>query len=289
MARYRYIAPVIAVLISACVTAGPELQPTEIPLGSATSATQSDASNSAVPAKPVHDSQAAHRTPSKLEIRLIQTRMRETGFDGGPIDGVMGPKTKAALHRFQTACASLGDLLETSVVEDKQSTGGANSPKLAAAILGLDDIRHVQTRVKAAGFNAGPIDGVMGAKTKSALIAIQSGCALVKTFPPGSERALQTPQRQTPPSLTTGTRAKGVASDAPAPSHLSKHTAADKNVSEDEIQLVQVRLKEAGFDPGPIDGIIGPKTKTAIDRYRLSRGLKSPATLTSGVAGLLEY
>jgi peptidoglycan hydrolase-like protein with peptidoglycan-binding domain len=289
MASYRYVAPLAVFLISACVTAGPDLQSPEIPLDSVTSETQPSLSNPVAPTEPVLDNQAAHRVPSKVEIRLIQTRMRETGFDSGPIDGVMGSKTKAALHRFQSACASVRDLLETSVVENKQSTGAAESPKLAAAILGLDDIRVVQTRVKAAGFNPGPIDGVMGAKTKSALIAIQSGCALVKTFPPDSERPLQTPRRQTTPALTTRTRPQGVASTAPAPADLTKHKATDNAVSENEIQVVQARLKEAGFDPGPIDGIIGPKTKTAIERYRLSRGLRSPATLTSGVAGLLEY
>jgi peptidoglycan hydrolase-like protein with peptidoglycan-binding domain len=72
------------------------------------------------------------------------------------------------------------------------------------------------------------------------------------------------------------------------PSDLIKNTA-NKAVGEDEIQLVQARFRDAGFDPGPIDGIIGPKTRTAIQRYRISRGLKNSPTLTSGVAGLLEY
>src|SRR5918996_4560664 len=254
MARYRHFALLIVFLIAACVTADPDPQPTEIPLDSVTSETQSGVLSSAAPAEPIDDSQAAHRAPSKNEIRLIQTRMRESGFDSGPIDGVMGPKTKAALHRFQSGCASLKDLLETSLAEDIQPTGGTETPKLAAAIVGLDEIRLVQGRVKAAGFNPGPIDGIMGAKTRSALIAVQSGCALVKTFPPASERTVQTLQRQTT-SLTTGTRTQKVASSAPAPSPIIKHRAADKAISVDEIQLVQVRIKEAGFDPGPIDGI----------------------------------
>jgi peptidoglycan hydrolase-like protein with peptidoglycan-binding domain len=100
MARYQYFALLIVFLISACVTADPDPQPTEIPLDSVTSETQSGISNSATRAEPVHASQVAHRAPSKDEIRLIQTRMRETGFNSGPIDGVMGPKTKAALNRF---------------------------------------------------------------------------------------------------------------------------------------------------------------------------------------------
>jgi peptidoglycan hydrolase-like protein with peptidoglycan-binding domain len=33
-------------------------------------------------------------------------------------------------------------------------------------------------------------------------------------------------------------------------------------------------LREAGLDPGPIDGILGPKTKAAMQRYQKSLRLK---------------
>ena len=39
---------------------------------------------------------------------------------------------------------------------------------------------------------------------------------------------------------------------------------------------VQELLKEVGFNPGPIDGILGPRTRGALSRYQASRGL--PAT-----------
>ena len=35
-------------------------------------------------------------------------------------------------------------------------------------------------------------------------------------------------------------------------------------------------LKAAGFNPGPLDGVLGPRTKEALRRYQASRGL--PAT-----------
>jgi hypothetical protein len=38
----------------------------------------------------------------------------------------------------------------------------------------------------------------------------------------------------------------------------------------------QEQLKEAGLDPGPIDGVLGPRTKAALRRYQASHGL--PAT-----------
>jgi Putative peptidoglycan binding domain len=42
------------------------------------------------------------------------------------------------------------------------------------------------------------------------------------------------------------------------------------------IGQAQDRLKAAGFDPGPLDGVLGPRTKEALRRYQASQGL--PAT-----------
>jgi hypothetical protein len=38
----------------------------------------------------------------------------------------------------------------------------------------------------------------------------------------------------------------------------------------------QEQLKAAGFNPGPIDGVLGPQTRAAVRRYQASQGL--PAT-----------
>jgi peptidoglycan hydrolase-like protein with peptidoglycan-binding domain len=41
-------------------------------------------------------------------------------------------------------------------------------------------------------------------------------------------------------------------------------------------------LRDAGFDPGPFDGVMGPKTKRALERYEESqRAGKIKASLTS--------
>jgi peptidoglycan hydrolase-like protein with peptidoglycan-binding domain len=42
----------------------------------------------------------------------------------------------------------------------------------------------------------------------------------------------------------------------------------------DKIRVVQQALQSKGFDPGPIDGIVGPRTKEAVrnfqDRYGMN-------------------
>jgi peptidoglycan hydrolase-like protein with peptidoglycan-binding domain len=45
------------------------------------------------------------------------------------------------------------------------------------------------------------------------------------------------------------------------------------------IGQAQERLKAAGYDPGPIDGVLGPQTRAALRRYQASQGLPMTGTL----------
>jgi len=49
---------------------------------------------------------------------------------------------------------------------------------------------------------------------------------------------------------------------------------------------VQSALKEAGFNPGPIDGIFGWRTRAALERYQRSNGLSSGALTKETLASL---
>ena len=40
------------------------------------------------------------------------------------------------------------------------------------------------------------------------------------------------------------------------------------------IRMVQLTLKDSGFEPGPIDGILGPKTRDAIKRFQIKNELE---------------
>jgi peptidoglycan hydrolase-like protein with peptidoglycan-binding domain len=109
-----------------------------------------------------------------------------------------------------------------------------------------EEIRAMQARLRRAGFDPGPADGIFGARTKAALARLESACVDLADLliSPAADPLQKSPAAGRP-------AAAGVSSAA--------STA-------DSIRLLQVRLKEAGFDPGALDGIAGAKTKAALAR-----------------------
>jgi len=141
-------------------------------------------------------------------------------------------------------------------------------------------------------FQSQPERWDLGPRTKSILVGVQSGCTLIRAFPETSQQ-IRMVQRQAAPALTSRKRIQPVALHSPVSGPSKNNSSilinsANPTPTNDEIQLVQVRLKDAGFDPGPIDGIMGPKTRTAILRYRTSRGLANLPTRLPGINGILE-
>ena len=200
--------------------------------------------------------------PSKEEIRMLQARLKAASFYVGPVDGIVGPKTRSGLLRLQAACANLKDLLETSAVDPqtaKLDNASKSSPK-------SEEIRLLQVRLKDTGFDPGPIDGLLGAKTRAAFLRFEAGCTMLKNLPPTFDKDLQTADRRT--SVPSEEKSYPVAAKMMG---IESHKMT---LSSEKIRQEQLRLRDAGFDPGPIDGILGPKTKSARQRYQKSLAMK---------------
>jgi hypothetical protein len=60
---------------------------------------------------------------------------------------------------------------------------------------------------------------------------------------------------------------------------------AGPRVDRASVSDLQARLKDLGYDPGPADGQLGPKTRAAIRAYQKDTGLKADGQVT---ASLLE-
>ena len=58
-----------------------------------------------------------------------------------------------------------------------------------------------------------------------------------------------------------------------------------------DVEAVQTRLSALGYEPGPADGLIGPRTRSAIAAFRDDRGLPPGGridTVLLGALGLIE-
>ena len=117
-------------------------------------------------------------------VATVQQKLQAAGTYTGRVDGVWGPDSDAALQRFQQS-------------HQLQATGQMN--QATAATLGMDvsklttaaqplpapvpppdrlrpaSVRALQARLGELGFYRGPIDGVWGSSTQSAVQAFQQG------------------------------------------------------------------------------------------------------------------
>lgn len=64
------------------------------------------------------------------------------------------------------------------------------------------------------------------------------------------------------------------------PETYLRHYYNQRDDDHDYITIVQISLKELGYDPGPIDGIYGNRTRTAISIFQHSVGIPSNGELT---------
>ena len=208
---------------------------------------------------------------SKEEIRQIQARLKDAGFDPGPIDGILGSKTRSLILRLEAGCTIL-DELATANGELFAAASEPQAPVLTPSENALSkiEIQLLQKRLKAIGLYPGPIDGMLGARTRSALSRCKSGCSALNDLSRTSDKRI----------FEQGTEIQ-----PPHASASAQPTASVQTVSgNQEIRRAQERLKAAGFDPGPIDGILGPQTRSALEKYRSSHKLTH-----SGIDGLPHY
>ena len=214
------------------------------------------------------------------DIRRLQARLRAVGFDPGPVDGSAGAKTKAAFARMEAGCGQIQALLDA--LRDKASAG----PTLGK-FTERQEILDLQTQLRAAGFNPGPADGVMGTKTKLVVTHIYQGCQSVPEFAAQWDRPDGVASRSV--SLAPMPQRPSATQIIPAQSRAEavKQLAATGAVRpQEEIRILQLRLRDAGFDPGPFDGVMGPKTKLALQQLQAKeRGGKTRNALTAGISG----
>lgn len=138
----------------------------------------------------------------KLQVKEIQQILKNAGFDPGPVDGIMGNRTRQAIRKFQEAkgLQSTGKIdeetmlalnkekgeIETTILQiDEQKTAKpikeTNEIQSETETMSSklnDRTKQIQIALKQTEFYEGPIDGKMNEQTKQAIKSFQKSKGL---------------------------------------------------------------------------------------------------------------
>jgi peptidoglycan hydrolase-like protein with peptidoglycan-binding domain len=121
------------------------------------------------------------RSGGSPRVRALQQRLRALGQQPGPVDGLYGPLTRAAVKQFQSSAGLAIDgiagpqTLRALRAEWRQPVGrGAGYGQWG----GSAEVRAVQRRLRTADQRPGPVDGLFGPRTEAAVIRFQSKTGL---------------------------------------------------------------------------------------------------------------
>lgn len=128
-------------------------------------------------------------------------------------------------------------------------------------------IEEVQVILKSEGYEPGNTDGRMGKETRDAIKAFQESMGLKSTGYIDKITLTQMEDSRRAKEILEskkdyGLKAKGTRQRDPSKAEF-RPTAKE----------IQSALKNAGFDPGSMDGKIGPRTRQAIKDFQKSKGL----------------
>ena len=125
-----------------------------------------------------------YQMPSQMAVAYAEDLQRELavrGYDPGPVDGVVGARTKAAIRAYQQDVGLPVDGIATKELLEYMlfNTGGATSGP--EPVPGLDPtfVRSVQIELVERGYYHGEIDGIAGSGTRSGVERFQRDAGLV--------------------------------------------------------------------------------------------------------------
>ncbi len=139
-----------------------------------------------------------------------------------------------------------------------------------------DEIRELQGKLKAAGFNPGAVDGTIGRQTRSAVREYAGARALPNAD--ATRELLVRLKAEAPASVSSTSVSSPPVSSPPVPQQFDKPTPdSAASLTPDEIRDLQGRLEAAGFNPGAVDGVIGRQTRSAVREYAEAQGIPNAA------------
>jgi peptidoglycan hydrolase-like protein with peptidoglycan-binding domain len=194
-----------------------------------------------------------------------------------------GPRT------FRTAAAALAATLAVLPAAVALAQGPSAPPRGSGGLtyaqsLAPDALMRVQDRLRQLGVYGGRVDGVWGPDSQAALERFQQSRGLQVTGQLNEATAATLGLR--PAELLEASRGGPAAPDrgAGAEAGPAAALAGLGELSPGAVRAVQARLRALGFYRGGVDGIWGPATQAAVQRFQEGRALQptgqlNPATV----------
>jgi peptidoglycan hydrolase-like protein with peptidoglycan-binding domain/DNA invertase Pin-like site-specific DNA recombinase len=159
--------------------------------------------------------------------------------------------------RWLTLFAVVSALVALCVPAPATASDGIRSPVMITQGAGYDrphgssQVRALQRRLRAAGLDAGPVDGRFGPLTDAAVRRFQSAQRLAVDGIVGPRTA---------PALR-------------APVRLARGMGAELPRGSKQVRALQRGLRALGVHPGPVDGRFGSRTEAAVRRFQRANAL----------------
>jgi peptidoglycan hydrolase-like protein with peptidoglycan-binding domain len=220
---------------------------------------------------------------SAATIRRLQHSLMQGGYDIDAADGVWGPQTAAAVREFQrvkglpvTGRADSQTLAALGVTDG--AAAGMPAPPVrqwTPRDLGRDTVLAIQRALDQQGMKVGPIDGVWGERTTTAISNLQ--------------RARGMPASGEPDAYTLTLLGLLPGGAARADQWRSGDRLTPAQLDPAAIRLIQQSLGRNGYDVS-VDGTWGERTENALREFQRRNGLESrgePDVYTLASLGLL--
>ena len=119
---------------------------------------------------------------SQSAVKSIQSYLLTEGFAPGPVDGIYGRMTAAAVQRFEASVGLPSDGIWTAEEAYHASLTILQIPtdQLETGSTDYGNVRTLQRFLNEQGFSAGPVDGIFGRMTKSALMRFEQESGLLE-------------------------------------------------------------------------------------------------------------
>ncbi len=186
------------------------------------------------------------RGDTGADVRTIQTALLRAGYNPGPVNGVFGAQTETAVRQFQRVLGLEEDgIVGSLTMEFLTPFIGEPDPDVLRRGSKGRTVRILQTALEKSGFSPGAIDGLFGTKTQAAVKAFQAANEMNET---------------------------GVVDYATwtalAPYIDFSTMMLRRGDTGGFVRLMQTALKNAGHDPGTIDGVFGSRTEAAVKAFQ---------------------